>query len=74
LNLLGKKGALMLKAIVSHGRRIVLPCVRRSGSLYTEQVVVVVVLMSMERKKVMKKERRSEEKNFRGKRSLGRGL
>jgi hypothetical protein len=66
---LRKKGTMMQKAIVSHGktkmdkpvRRRELPRVRRSRPLYRWRVVRGVVPMSVERKKVMKKGKRSEE-------------
>jgi hypothetical protein len=63
-----KKGAMMQKANVRHGKakmdKIVrmreVPCVRRSKSLYSEWAVCGSVPLSMERKKVMKEQRRGK--------------
>jgi hypothetical protein len=66
-DLLRKKGALMQKTNVNHGKPMMdklvrrrVTCVRRSKTLCKARVVYYVVLMSKERKKVVKKQRRSK--------------
>jgi hypothetical protein len=58
LNLLRKKGAMMQKANVSHGKTLMgkmvrreLPCVHRSRLLYRVRVARGAVAMLLERKK-----------------------
>jgi hypothetical protein len=73
-----KKGAMMQKANVSHGksnmdktvRRRELPWVHHSRSLYRKRIVRGAGLKSIQRKKVMKKQRRTKKRNWREKLTL----